>query len=58
MTGSWLSTRLLTTGNGAAEMRDWVEVHGVAGSQGFEVIDDCPSPETLVGAGFGSWWLA
>lgn len=52
---NFLETRLPTTGNGAAEMRDWVVAHGAAGSQGFEVVDYFPSPETLVGAGFGAW---
>ena len=53
----FLDTRLPKTGNGAAEMRDWVVAHGAAGSRGFELVDYFPSPETLVGAGFASWRL-
>lgn len=53
----FLETRLPTTGNGAAEMRDWVVAHAAAGSRGFELVDYFPSPETLVGAGFASWKL-
>jgi aromatic ring-opening dioxygenase catalytic subunit (LigB family) len=51
----FLESALPKTGNGAAEMRDWVVAHGAAGSRGFEVVDYFPSPETLVGAGFASW---
>jgi aromatic ring-opening dioxygenase catalytic subunit (LigB family) len=53
----FLEQGLPKTGNGAAEVRDWVVAHGAAGSRGFELIDYFPSPETLVGAGFASWRL-
>ena len=54
---TFLERELPKTGNGAHEIRDWVVAHGAAGSQGFELIDYFPSPETLVGAGFASWRL-
>jgi len=52
---AFLTDALPRTGNGAHEIRDWVVAHAAAGSQGFELIDYFPSPETLVGAGFASW---
>ncbi|MGE3710302.1 MAG: hypothetical protein AB7G35_11565 [Hyphomicrobiaceae bacterium] len=54
---NFLEQELPKTGNGAAEVRDWVVAHGAAGSKGFELIDYFPSPQTLVGLGFASWRL-
>jgi aromatic ring-opening dioxygenase catalytic subunit (LigB family) len=55
---AFLTDALPRTGNGAHEIRDWVIAHAAAGSQGFELIDYFPSPETLVGAGFASWRIS
>jgi aromatic ring-opening dioxygenase catalytic subunit (LigB family) len=55
---TFLTRALAHTGNGAHEIRDWVIAHAAAGSQGFELIDYFPSPETLVGVGFASWKVA
>jgi Catalytic LigB subunit of aromatic ring-opening dioxygenase len=55
---AFLTEALPRTGNGAHEIRDWVVAHAAAGSQGFELIDYFPSPQTLVGAGFASWRVA
>ena len=52
---AFLTSELPRTGNGAHEIRDWVIAHAAAGSTGFELIDDFPSPATFVGAGFASW---
>jgi hypothetical protein len=52
---AFLTEALPRTGNGSHEIRDWVVAHAAAGSQGFELIDYFPSPQTLVGAGFASW---
>ena len=52
---SFLEEALPKTGNGSHEVRDWVVAHGAAGSQGFELVDYFPSPETFVGAAFASW---
>lgn len=54
----FLERELPKTGNGAHEIRDWVIAHAAAGSNGFELVDYFPSPETFVGAGFASWNVA
>lgn len=54
----FLSRRLPLTGNGAAEMRNWVIAHAAAGARGFELIRYCPVPEVYVGCGFAAWNLA
>ena len=53
----FLERRLVTTGNGAHEMRNWVVAHGAAGSSGFDLIDYLAVPEVYVGCGFASWQL-
>lgn len=54
----FLNERLPTIGNGAAEIRNWVAAHGVAGRRGFELIGYCNVPEVYVGCGFAAWNLA
>jgi len=54
----FLDTRLLSTGNGAHETRNWVIAHGAAGSRGFELIDYLPVPEVYVGCAFAAWKLS
>jgi aromatic ring-opening dioxygenase catalytic subunit (LigB family) len=51
----FLSERLPSVGNGAAEIRNWVAAHGAAGGRGFELIRYDPIPEVYVGGGFASW---
>jgi hypothetical protein len=53
----FLNDRLPHVGNGAAEIRNWVAAHGVAGGKGFELIRYDPIPEVYVGCGFASWKL-
>jgi len=53
----FLDKRLPRTGNGAAEIRNWVAAHGAAGGRGFELIRYDPIPEVYVGCGFASWRL-
>ncbi|NQU69476.1 MAG: hypothetical protein HQ514_02935, partial [Rhodospirillales bacterium] len=50
-----LEHRLLTTGNGGHEVRNWVIAHAAAGGQGFDLIDYAPLPEVYVGCGFAEW---
>ena len=54
---AFLDERLPQTGNGAAEVRNWVAAHGAAGGRGFELIRYDPIPEVYVGCGFASWRL-
>ena len=54
---AFLTRRLPQVGNGAAEIRNWVAAHGVAGGQGFELIGYCAVPEVIVGCGFAAWKL-
>ena len=51
----FLDQRLAAAGNGAAEVRNWLVAHGVAGEQGFDLIHYSAMPEIYVGAGFASW---
>jgi len=53
----FLTERLPRTGNGAAEVRNWVAAHGAAGGRGFELIRYDPIPDVYVGCGFASWRL-
>lgn len=51
----FLDERLPATGNGAAEIRNWVAAHGAAGGRGFELIQYDPIPELYTGWGIASW---
>ncbi|MBI1964766.1 MAG: 2,3-dihydroxyphenylpropionate 1,2-dioxygenase [Betaproteobacteria bacterium] len=53
----YLDRRLPVTGNGAAEVRNWVAAHGAARGRGFELISYSAIPEVYVGCGFASWNL-
>ena len=53
-----LETALASTGNGAAEVRNWVICHAAAGSRGFELIDYAPIPEVYIGCGVAEWRTA
>ncbi|CAN0528840.1 unnamed protein product [Laminaria digitata] len=55
---SELARMLKETGNGGAELRSWSVAHGAAGGKGFEMIDDIPMPETLIGCGLAEWKFA
>ena len=54
----FLDQRLPAAGNGAAEMRNWLVAHGVAGAanaRGFDLIHYSAMPEIYVGCGVASW---
>lgn len=51
----FLDQRLSAAGNGAAEMRNWIAAHGVAGGHGFDLIHYSAMPEIYVGCGMASW---
>lgn len=53
-----LERRLKTTGNGGAELRNWLIVHAACGSAGFDLIDYRPVPEILIGCGLAEWRMA
>ncbi len=55
---SELERMLASTGNGGAELRNWLIVHAAAGSEGFDLIDYAPVPEILIGCGLAEWKLA
>jgi aromatic ring-opening dioxygenase catalytic subunit (LigB family) len=52
---TFLDQRLPAAGNGAAEMRNWLAAHGVAGARGFDLIHYSAMPEIYVGCGLASW---
>ena len=54
----YLDRTLATAGNGAAEVRNWVTAHAVAGSTGFELISYQPISEVYVGCAWAAWNLA
>ncbi len=54
---AFLDRRLEGAGNGAAEVRNWLVAHAVAGEQGFENILYRSIPEWYVGCGWASWNL-
>ena len=49
---------LKVTGNGGAEMRNWLCAHGAAGGKGFDLIGYTPMPDMLIGCGLAEWRLA
>ena len=53
----FLTKRLPTVGNGASEIRNWIAAHGVAGGNGFELINYKAIPELYVGFGVAAWKL-
>ena len=53
-----LEKALKTTGNGAAEVRNWAICHAAAGSQGFNLIDYAAIPEVYIGCGLAEWKIA
>lgn len=46
------------SGNGGAELRNWLIAHAAAGSQGFDLIDYAPMPDMLIGCGLAEWKVA
>ena len=50
-----LETMLESTGNGGAELRNWLIAHAAAGSHGFDLIDYRPVPEILIGCALAEW---
>jgi aromatic ring-opening dioxygenase catalytic subunit (LigB family) len=55
---TYLAARLATAGNGAAEVRNWVTAHAVAGSHGFELVSYMPIAEVYVGCAWAAWKIA
>lgn len=53
-----LDAMLKETGNGGAELRNWLIAHAAAGSEGFELIDYAPMPDILIGCGLAEWKVA
>ena len=43
------------TGNGGAELRNWLVAHAAAGSRGFELVDYAPMPRILIGCALAEW---
>ena len=53
-----LERMLPATGNGGAELRNWLIVHAAAGSSGFDLVDYAPVPEILIGCALAEWKTA
>ena len=45
------------SGNGSAEIRNWVVAHGAAGGRGFELLHYRSIPQWYVGAGIARWTM-
>ncbi len=56
--GTELEKMLKVTGNGGAEMRNWLCAHGAAKGQGFDLIGYAPMHDMLIGCGVAEWRLA
>ena len=56
--GAKMDAMLKVTGNGGAEMRNWLCAHGAAGGKGFDLIGYTPMPDMLIGCGVAEWHLA
>lgn len=56
--GKKMAEMLKVTGNGGAEMRNWLCAHGAAGGKGFDLIGYTPMPAMLIGCGLAEWRLA
>ena len=56
--GAKMDAMLKVTGNGGAEMRNWLCAHGAAAGKGFDLIGYRPMPSMLIGCGLAEWRLA
>jgi aromatic ring-opening dioxygenase catalytic subunit (LigB family) len=56
--GTKIDDMLTRSGNGGAEMRNWLCAHGAAGGGDFELIGYRPMPSMLIGCGVAEWHLA
>ena len=50
-----LDRMLSATGNGGAELRNWLIVHAAAGGRGFDLVGYAPVPEILIGCALAEW---
>lgn len=55
---SELDRMLPETGNGGAELLNWLVTHSAAGGKGFDLIGYTPMPEALIGCGVAEWKIA
>ncbi len=53
-----LDRMLSATGNGGAELRNWLIVHAAAGGRGFDLVGYAPVPEILIGCALAEWRTA
>lgn len=53
-----LERMLETSGNGSAELRNWLTVHAACGGEGFDLVAYEAVPEILIGCGLAEWKLA
>ena len=50
-----LDRMLSATGNGGAELRNWLIVHAAADGRGFDLVGYAPVPEILIGCALAEW---
>ena len=53
----FLETEAPASGNGSAEIRNWMVAHGAAGGRGFELLHYRAIPQWYVGAGIARWTM-